>query len=227
MEKEPFTKIPNKILIEMARSLAFCERTRIFCAILRKTAGWNKKEDWIALSQFEDLTGMAKPNVCRTLKKMLNEKIIIKMDNKYRINDITSRWKALSKRTPFIKSDKGNYQNGKSALSKQIPTKDTLTKNSFLQNTRGKTQKNFESDIKGRMTEQDFEKFWRAYPRKVDKRRCLKHFIKLPRKLMPEILLAVRLHDQSENWNKVDGVFIPYPSNWIKDKRWDDDVDIY
>ncbi|MCF7846722.1 MAG: replication protein [Candidatus Gracilibacteria bacterium] len=231
MKKEQFTKIPNKILVEMARSLSFCEKTRIFCAILRKTAGWNKKEDWIALSQFEDLTGMAKPNVCRALKKLLKEKIIIKMDNKYRINDITARWQALSKRTPFIKTDKGDYQNGKSVLSKPIPTKETITKDIYLQKTRGKGQIQFDpyssknEKMEDLMTLNNFLDFWELYPRKKqsDRLKTMRLFIKLPQSYFPKIMNALEEFIDSDNWNKADGIFIPHPSNWIRDCKWEDD----
>ena len=231
MEKKNFTKIPNKILAEMARSLAFCEKTRVFCAILRKTAGWNKKADWIALSQFEDLTGMAKPNVCRTLRKLLDEKIIIKVDNKYRINDITARWKALSKRTPFIKTDKVDYQNGQSGLSKSTPTKETLTKNKYIQKKKGKGQNNFDPPplieiqeiFKDRMLLSDFEIFWELYPRKENKSKAMHEFWKIPKELLPKILTAIEDHSESKNWTKDEGRFIPHAVNWLRDYRWEDD----
>jgi len=144
MKREKFTKIPNRVLAGLMSSQSFCEKTRVFHAILRKTSGWHKEEDWIALSQFENLTGMIKPNVCRALRKLQKENIILKRGNKYRINENSSRWEALSKRTPIIKTDNSDYPDGQSSLSNSIPTKETVTKNISLQKTKGKVQKDFE-----------------------------------------------------------------------------------
>lgn len=230
MRELNFTKLPNKILEEMAKSSIFCERTRIFCAILRKTKGWNKESDWISLSQFELMTEMAKPNVCRTLNKLVAEKVIIKLDNTYRINGNTSRWQRLSTRIHSrgvpIKPDKGFYQGGKSSLSKSIPTKEPLTKNTSLQKKMGKTQKDFESPfVKERMNENDFHRFWKRYPRKKDMRRTKAYFMKMPRYYINDIVNAVMAHAQSDMWKTAQGKFIPYPLTWLRDERWKDDPD--
>lgn len=119
--EDGFTQIPNELLEEIAHSRTFCEKTRVFCVILRKTNGWQKEQDWIALSQFEEMTKMKKPNICRTLNKLIRAEVIIKMDN-------------------------GDYRIRQRALSKSIDTKETVTKknltkekyrefkNSFLKN---------------------------------------------------------------------------------------------
>jgi phage replication O-like protein O len=47
--------------------------------IIRKTYGYNKKEDAISLSQFCSFTGLKKPNVCKAIRKL---KEIIGKDHK-------------------------------------------------------------------------------------------------------------------------------------------------
>lgn len=213
MEQEGFTKIPNEILEEMARSPVFCHRTRILVAILRKTAGWNKVEDWISLSQFEGITGIEKPNVCRALKQLLQAKIIIKSDNKYKVNGITKTWQALSKMIKVIKTDKADYQIGEQELSDMTDTKDTLTKNNSLQ----KKSNNM------LMTENDFQIFWHLYPRKVGRKKAKEKFMKLDRSLMPILLEALQKHVDSSSWKENGIEFIPHPTTWIVGARWEDD----
>jgi len=214
MESENFTKVPNEIIEGIASSRVFCARARVIATIIRKTYGWNKKEDWISLSQFEAMTGIGKSNICRTLNQLVKAKIIIKSDNKYRINSITKAWKELSNPIKVITSDKAHYQNGQSGLSDLTPTKDTLTKNNLLQ----------KKDKSMFMSEQDFEIFWKEYPKKVGKKKACFSFLKLKKDLLSKILEALKKQKFSPAWQENDGQFIPHPATWINGERWEDDV---
>jgi len=111
--------------------------------IIRKTYGYNKLEDAIALSQFTDATGMNKPAVCRALSGLKDKKIvIIKKDNKrittYRINKKYRTWKSLSKRimlskeiTTVIKKGNNRYQKGDIQKKKETITKERYSINSI------------------------------------------------------------------------------------------------
>jgi len=78
------------------------EARQILDVILRKTYGWSKCEDVISLSQFVEMTGINKPNVCRNLNKLLGMNIITKKDNEwnvtYGLQKDYKKWKPLSKR---------------------------------------------------------------------------------------------------------------------------------
>lgn len=117
------------------------EQRQIVDAIIRKTYGFNKKEDAIALSQFVKMTGIKKPNVVRSIKALLSKKIIsvIKNDNKpahvYRINKNYSSWKPLSKKITLSKVITGVIKSDNPSLSKVIPTKDNTTKDTIQKTT--------------------------------------------------------------------------------------------
>lgn len=214
MESENFTKVPNEIIEAIASSRSFCARARVMAVIIRKTYGWNKKEDWISLSQFEAITGIGKSNICRTLNQLVQAKIIIKSDNKYRINSISKAWKELSNPITIITSDKAHYQNGQSGLSNMTPTKDILTKNNLLQ----------KKDKSVLMLEQDFENFWQEYPKKAGKKKARVSFLKLKKDLLPTILDALEKQKSSPAWQDNDGKYIPYLATWINGERWEDEV---
>lgn len=215
MENEHFTKIPSDILEEITRSHVFCARTRILAAIIRKTMGWNKAEDWISLSQFEVITGIGKSNVCRTLNQLVRAKIIIKSDNKYRINAITKAWKALSHPILVITSDTANYQNRQSALSHLTPTKNNSTKEHSLQKKKEYVQ----------MTEKEFEIFWHEYPKKIGRKKAFDRFIKIPQTIFPKMLDALKRQKRSSAWLEKQGQFIPHAATWLHGERWEDEVD--
>ena len=49
--------------------------------IIRKTYGWKKKMDWIALSQFQEMTGVSKPHTIRALGNLIDKNIVAKKGN--------------------------------------------------------------------------------------------------------------------------------------------------
>lgn len=221
MEQDGFTKIPNEILEEMARSRIFTEKARVFFVILRKTSGWNKEQDWIALSQFVKMTGIDKPNVCRALRSLQRNRIIVKTDNKYRINGIPTQWEILSKGTTFITMDNCLYQKRQPRLSKSTYTKETETKHTVKQKTLGGGALTAHNSL---MDASKFENFWHNYPRKINKQASKKLFLQIDSELYTKIMMTLQRQRFSEDWEKCDGKFIPYPVNWLTNKRWEDEV---
>lgn len=72
----------------------------------------------------------------------------------------------------------------------------------------------------------DFEIFWTAYPRKTGKGKAFEAWRKLKpsRQLQDKILMAVGKARQSKDWTKEDGKYIPHPTTWLHERRWDDTV---
>lgn len=153
-----YTKIANEIMESLARIRIPGEARQVFDVILRKTYGYNKKEDAISLSQFCLATGITKPNVCAALKKLKEMNLITQnhnaIANVYSINKDYSQWKPLPKKITqlpktIMKNEKtqqkqgieGNEiitqnhndreiitQNHNASLPKTLPTKEIYTK---------------------------------------------------------------------------------------------------
>ena len=70
--------------------------------------------------------------------------------------------------------------------------------------------------------EKMFLEFWELYPRKVDKEGCRKAFKRINKlkEVFPEIIRALEIQRQSEQWTKDNGQFIPYPKTYIHQERW-------
>ena len=123
-----FTQIANEIMEALIKYRIPGEQMQCLLFIIRKTYGWNKKEDSIALSQFVEATGINKPCICRAIKGLIDKNLIIKKDNRavtrYQFNKKYKTWKSLSKKIMAkIVIKKDNLP-----LSKKIHTKDTTTK---------------------------------------------------------------------------------------------------
>lgn len=70
-----------------------------------------------------------------------------------------------------------------------------------------------------------FERFWMAYPRKVGKDAARKAFVKRKpdEALLTTMFYAIKIQSHSEDWRKDGGQFIPHPSTWLNEGRWQDE----
>jgi len=128
-----YTAIANEIMEALSGIRISGEATQCLYVVLRKTYGFNKKEDKISLSQFVSLTKMPKATVCRALVKLAKMNIIIiKNDNaianSYSFNKLYSSWRPLTKKIIVDKKDNGRWQKRQSALTIMGHTKETITK---------------------------------------------------------------------------------------------------
>lgn len=73
--------------------------------------------------------------------------------------------------------------------------------------------------------EQRFAEFWQLYPKKVGKADALKAWkrAKVTAELFERILDALSWQKESEQWHRDGGRFIPNPSTWINQGRWDNE----
>lgn len=74
-----------------------------------------------------------------------------------------------------------------------------------------------------------FDEFWEAYPRKVSKQDAKDRFIKTveDKEHFHAIMDALREQKQTTQWQKNDGQYVPYPTTWINQGRWEDDPEAY
>ncbi len=70
-----------------------------------------------------------------------------------------------------------------------------------------------------------FESFWKEYPRKIGKGAAHKIWTKLKpsQKLVAQIMKAVEDQKQCDQWQRDSGQYIPHPSTWLNQQRWDDE----
>lgn len=71
-----------------------------------------------------------------------------------------------------------------------------------------------------------FDEFWSAFPRKVGKDAALKAFErrKPDRAMLDQMLAAIAKQRASADWQKDGGQFIPHPTTWLNQGRWQDEV---
>jgi hypothetical protein len=74
--------------------------------------------------------------------------------------------------------------------------------------------------------EDRFDQFWAAYPKKVKKILAKKKWmqIKPNKELFDCIMAAVQKQKTSIEWAKDGGQYIPHPTTWLNQGRWDDEL---
>lgn len=124
-QPDKFTRISNELMEEFSKINLSSYETRVLMAILRKTYGWQKKEDWISFSQFRELTNLLDPHISRSLKKLVSRKIVTHTGKLFGLNKDYEQWQKLPKLVS------GVTQTGKKKLPKLVDTKEskeTITK---------------------------------------------------------------------------------------------------
>lgn len=119
-----FTSIANEIMEALAKVRIPGEARQVLDFILRKTYGWQKKIDEIALSKFVEGTGLSRPHICNSIQKLLKMKLIItekgNENTSYGIQKDFEKWIPLPKKVTII-TEKGNE-----SLLKKGHTKESI-----------------------------------------------------------------------------------------------------
>ena len=125
-----FVPICTEVMEALIRYRIPGEQRQCLDFIIRKTYGYNKKEDRISNSQFVESTGMNKANVCRALRELSKKQLVVKNDNTtpttYRFNKHYGEWEPLSKKTTVVNIATVVIKKDNISLSKVTDTIDKI-----------------------------------------------------------------------------------------------------
>jgi phage replication O-like protein O len=138
------TRIANEIMEALGHIRIPGEAMQVLLVILRQTYGWNRKTDAISLSQFVEKTGMLKPHIIDSIKKLINMNIVTEkgkavtekgneLGKIFEFNKDYDTWKPLPKKVTLPKKVKTVTEKGNVPLPKKVPTKTSIkTKKSIM-----------------------------------------------------------------------------------------------
>lgn len=163
----------------------------------------------------------------RAIRKMianLESKNLIEKDETTKHLRTTEKWyqKAVLER-----NNSENRQDGTKFRPPEQSSAETGTKfrpdaeqSSANNNSNNKSN----NHIIDRLTQ--FEQFWIAYPRKVAKQKAKEIFkrIDLNENTFNQIMAKLEEYKQSNQWQKDGGQFIPHPTTWLNQGRWEDEI---
>ncbi len=94
-----YTKIANEILERLSFAGINGSGYRILLVVIRKTYGFNKRKDYISLSQFQKSTQMDRKQAVETIKYLVGKRILLKEESVYKFNKNWEEW-VVGKRPP-------------------------------------------------------------------------------------------------------------------------------
>jgi phage replication O-like protein O len=130
--EDGFTPVANPIMEALARTQLSGYEWRVLLFLLRKTYGWSKKSDRIALSQFVDGTGICQRRIIEAVNSLVAKNIIHKTSaekrtskgREYAFNKHYGSW-VLVRKSAVRKS--ASAEKRTSLVRKSADTTDTLT----------------------------------------------------------------------------------------------------
>lgn len=74
----------------------------------------------------------------------------------------------------------------------------------------------------------DFEMFWKEYPEKIGKGKAYDSWKKLSTTQKEKCVVQIKLQVENKHFtNKRGEDYIPHPTTWLNQKRWEDEIKIY
>lgn len=189
----------------------------VFMAVMREAYGFRRKSAVLTVRKIMQLTGITKrQNVHRAIKQAesMGLIVVIKTDDKSRCNYLIvkdySKWNRVIKSDDVIKTDDKRNQE---RLHRVIKTDDSL----YVKETLKKPLKKTEPK-----PDPDFDKFWDAYPKKEGKKPAAKAWAKTNGNRPPIDQILAHIEKRKSIWSEYK--FIPHPTTFINQERWNDDL---
>jgi hypothetical protein len=115
---EPFTATPNAILDHLLRHHLPATQRAVVDWIIRQTFGWHRETVERDLTRIEADTGIDKPGICRALRHLIADGVIIQEGRSLRINPDVGAWGNPDRSEPVVEptgAEIGNPANNPTA----------------------------------------------------------------------------------------------------------------
>lgn len=218
IENGNFTRIINP-LIEQLIKIPFkgCELA-VALFIIRRTYGFQKKQDEISLTQFQKGLERSRQTIVTALKnlRLVNVARLVKRGsvkndgNVWEINKYYDTWKLVNV-ARLVK------RNAKPSLTERLNLVKTARHT--------KEKKEIKEIYMSASADDTFNSFWKEYPKKELKKKSLEIWKrkKLESKL-DQILEFIQMAKNTERWQKG---FIKQPPAFLNGECWEDDLTSY
>lgn len=220
-KKEMF-KVDDEYLNGYAR-LCGTNATLVYLCLCRHAD--RNQESFPSVEMMAEKTNISRQSVMRGIKKLIQWNIISKererrkdatwLNNRYTLLD-KSVWKSKPSTTEL--HGRAKYQMGPSQVPNggvsQVPQGDTKVTHRKVAHIEGHTY-----------SESGFDAFWLEYPRKVGKPIALRAWLKLKPsvELQTTVVDGLKKWKECGEWKREGGRFIPHPTTFLNQRRWEDE----
>lgn len=200
----------------MVRKLKLTGLDLLIFAIIYGYSQDGENEYFGSLTYLAEMTGCTKRGVIKSLTNLVDNGYILREESTF--NNI----KCVTYKTNMELCSQ--VVNSVHRGMNSVPNSGELSSpnNKYIYNKKQDIDINTREDD----TEKAFNTFWEAYPRHTNtsKKETFKKFCKAIQKTdLQTMLNAIELQKQTKQWK--DG-YIPMPTTWLNQEKWEDDVDI-
>ena len=211
------TSIANEILEALLKAKLNGTEWEVLMVVIRKTYGFQKKEDWISYTQFQEMTGKARPNIWKAIEKLVTKTILVtkKKPGKtfYRFNKDYTRW-VVTESKLVTKKKPTSYEKETQLVTKAQPTKETITKETI--------QKKKAPSVSGEYTK-EFNLLWEVERRRENKKKAFASFRRV--KVPVDVLISAYKKQWETKWKGKELRFVPHLATWLNNERWNDEIE--
>lgn len=122
------------------------------------------------------------------------------------------------------KTEENSSETGVNATKTEV----NVTASTQRKENKTKENKIKPNQIKPNQTKESelFEKVWSVYPKKLKKQEALDEFCSLnvSTELADVMINSIKEQREQESWEIESGRYVPFLVNWLKNKRWEDEV---
>ncbi len=164
-------------------------------------------------------TGLSEQRVRTALKNLKSTgEITIKSTNRYSLITVINwaKYQNDIENQPAEQPTTNQQSTSNQPTTNQQPTNNQPHRNNDNNDNNNKKEK---------IVDILFDTFWAAYPKRQDKKGAQKAFAKLKpdADLLKRMLLSITIWKHSEQWTSEGGKYIPLPSTWLNNRRWEDE----
>jgi len=240
-QKENYTQLPHRVLEGLMRVNLSPLETRIVLTVIRWTYGYHREWCQLSYSRVSALAGVPRHGVYKSIKRLVARGII---DRRSSENGAGYEMKiAVSHTGDTLKGDShmevSLIGDGKSPEKEievsprgeieESPGEETLINKEIKVLKKVKSIMSDSEPSNGEMDTDQFEQFWKHYPRKDKKKDAIKAFkaLKPKDKLLKIIIQDIEKKKKSPQWmnsmKNDSGQFIPLPATYIRGELWMDE----
>jgi len=218
--KDGYTQIPNKLITG-----ELSDKAKItFCYLASKPTGW----EFYNADIMKNLKIGQQKTIASKMKELINAGWI----SREKVTKEIAKEKNLKSGT-YIYTIYGEPNLAKSQISSKAKFgKKHIQSNTDLINNTDNPPYRLVSTKEEKGQEDkvlvDFNLFYSEYPKKKAKAAALKIFTKKYKKMPPvnKLIEIIDICKKTEEWKKENGKFIPYPSTWLNQERWQDEIEV-
>jgi phage replication O-like protein O len=219
-----YTRISNEILEATAAARLNGTQYAVILCVWRQTYGYQRKAHSLSESFITKATGMSRRGIQIAINELIQRNILtvtreptFNTPREIAFQKDYTQWRTTLPQVQNTSTGEENYA-PPGEQSCAPPGEQSCAQRKIVKDK----VKILTSD---KASNEPFDMFWAAYPKRQAKQDALKAFTKLKpdESLLTAILAAVQRQAASEEWQRDNGRYVPMPATYLRGRRWEDE----